>query len=201
MACYRAVGLMNDDMRLMPLGLIAAILGCVLIAPFPSTPGWSMGYLSIYAPYLLLGAFVRLHEIKIVSTLQLIGFGVLTLAINYGLILAHKPSALEMHFGPLACLMFFCAWKMRTHLRAGPFILWLSELTYAVYLFHHWFFDYCRIVLQRSGYNPLTTDLITLAGLLIICTLAVRLVERPGIHLGRYLVKSLLRHKSSQLKN
>ena len=66
-------------------------------------------------------------------------------------------------------------------------MLWLSELTYAIYLFHHWTFDRLRDSAARMGAGPIVAQILGVLSLFMLCVLLVRWVERPGICWGRRL--------------
>ena len=175
------------------LALLFAGLVVLLHAspPFPTHTEWSNGYLSLYLPFLLLGAVWWLFEQRVLGALALALF-VAGLLVLYRLGLqAWAPRWQHAWFAELALALFALLWWLRHRLRAPAWVLGLSELTYAVYLLHTWLFDIGRDALLAAGAGRAAADLAGVAGVLATSWLLVRLVERPGIALGRRLARPL----------
>ena len=103
----------------------------------------------------------------------------------------HKRKHRKRILRAAALALFALLWWLRHRLRAPAWVLGLSELTYAVYLLHTWLFDIGRDALLAAGAGRAAADLAGVAGVLATSWLLVRLVERPGIALGRRLARPL----------
>lgn len=190
MALFKQVGLFKAHLRLLPAGLLGAALTCALVSPVPDTGGWSHGYLTIYGPFLLLGSCFYLFQCGAISLQHLCAGAAIGICINYSLLIKYKPNSVDAHFGALACAVFVSAWLARDRIPRPVIVLFFSELTYAVYLFHNWAFDYFKYAFVKWALmSNLAADICALVALLSLCAIAVRLIERPGIGLGRRLSK------------
>jgi len=102
---------------------------------------------------------------------------------------AWQPRWLHAPFAALAVALFLGLWALRRQLFAPAWVLALSELTYAVYLFHNWLFDALRDGVMRWGVSRVQADLAALMLLGFICWALVRTVERPGMRAGRWVAR------------
>ncbi|HZP65959.1 MAG TPA: acyltransferase [Rudaea sp.] len=190
MAMLRAFDMFGARRNALPIALIAALVGCGLLAPIPATEIWSKGYLTIYAPFLLLGSMAYLFERREIPARVLIAFGALVFVQYYALMLEYQPDLARDTYVFVGCAVFFAAFAARDALRARSGVFLLSELTYAVYLFHNWFFDYMETAYAGRGLAAPFVDLIVCAALFAVCILATVCIEKPFIRLGRRVVKA-----------
>lgn len=160
-----------------------------LIGPFPEFVDWTRGYFTLYAPLLLVGSLFYLFESGTVRWPVLLGFALCTLALHYWGLYRWQPRWLSAHFFELAFFLFALCWGLRQRLPAYRWVLWLSALTYSVYLFHHWFYDWLQAAATGLRLPAAAAAVFALVGLLLVCIIVERLVERPGIRLGRRLVR------------
>jgi peptidoglycan/LPS O-acetylase OafA/YrhL len=187
MAILRAFGFAGVRSPWLPVILGTTLVLAFLLPPIPSGNVWNRGYLSLYFPFLILGALVYLHESAGLSLTLLLGAFGLVLASYWHLVpLVQKP-ALNTHFAVLASALFVAAWAARNAWRPAPWVALLSELTYSVYLFHNWLCDEIQRVLAMVMADGLALEVTTVLVLLAICWTAARLIERPGVRLGRRL--------------
>lgn len=164
----------------------AALLGGLfLLGPWPTHQAWSLGYGSLYFPFLLLGSVVLLYERRVIGRLMLVFFGGLVFAFHYRGLQQWQPRWLDAHFPDLAVGLFLVLWAIRRWLPVRPGILWWSALTYAVYLFHNWLVDWLQAALQHVGMTGRGSLALALALLVLICAGFVRWIEQPGIRNGR----------------
>ncbi|WP_204128532.1 hypothetical protein, partial [Pseudomonas ogarae] len=77
----------------------------------------------------------------------------------------------------------------RRYMKETPAVTLLSGMTYAVYLFHKWLWDYASAALTATGVNILPMQLQILIFVLIFCYVVHKTVEQAGINLGRKLIK------------
>ncbi len=189
MAVLRSTGLAQlARVRWWVLAYLLVVLVLYLAGPLATHSAWSRGYVSLFLPFLLLGSMVRLCEQRAVGWPAWLAFAALVLvAYRWGLH-AWQPRWLHAPFPVLALALFMLLWGARRHLPAPAWVLALSELTYAVYLFHNWLFDVLRDGSVRVfGLGTVSAALAGLAGLLAVCWALVRLVEQPAIRWGRRL--------------
>jgi peptidoglycan/LPS O-acetylase OafA/YrhL len=187
MAVLRSLNLMTNHQKILPYILVATTILCGFIAPIPSADIWSKAYFTIYAPFLLLGSMFYLFERRQIGLAFLLCFIGLVFYQYYSLIAIYQKIWLESHFMILAFLLFFVSWVCRKHLTATPWVRFLSDMTYAVYLFHNWFFDYVEKGLTMLGVLVLNPEVEALIILLLVCLFLTKYIEKPGIRLGRTL--------------
>jgi len=191
MATLSGLNLIHHPRKILPFIFIAMTLVCGFIAPIPSANIWSKGYFTIYSPFLLLGSMFYLLEKKQLSITIVFFFVGLVFYQYYSLISMYQQKWIGTHFAILAFIVFLVSWFFRQYLTAAPWVLLISEMTYAVYLFHNWFFDFTKSGLANINVYVLNPDLQALIVLLPVCFIMVRCVEKPGIRLGRILLTKL----------
>ncbi len=192
MALARQLGLTTQRVQWLPHFLLGVTLLAHLAAPIPWVDIWARGYLTIHGPFLLLGVMFYLYEKRKAGVGWLVLVGVAAYANYYALVAIWQKPWLGAHFAALALLIFVIAFALKDRLSAGPGVLLLSDMTYAVYLFHNWLFDYVKRGMARLGVDLLNADVQAVAVMLLMCYLAMRLVEKPCIRLGRRVVGSVL---------
>ena len=165
--------------------LTLALYAC--LGPWPTHTAWTRGYFTLYFPCLLLGSAIWLGEHGVMRWVGVALLGLLVLLLQYFGLQAWQPVWLDAHFTLLALALFLLLWALRRRLPAPRGVLWLSELTYAVYLFHNWVFDALRDAALGRGLHAAPAQLLALAGLFALCALLTRWVERPAIGLGRWV--------------
>lgn len=162
--------------------VIPAILLCALLPGFPNWSELTYDFLNQSAPFLLLGSIVYLYETKRVP----LYFLAVVTALTYAN-LSYRLSLLEIYnmWGSVAAGCLFClAWMLREKLPQSSLIVWTAGLTYSVYLFHTWGFDYfyARIAVGEPVRSAATLFLLFAA-----CWLLSVIVEKPFTQIGRHL--------------
>ncbi len=190
MAACASAGLMRSTRgRVLSAVFGALIVLLHILPPFPTHTRWALGYLSLYLPFLLLGSIWWLFERHLVKGATLVVY-IVTVLLLYRLGLeAWQPRWQNMWFPELALMLFALAWALRHNLPAPAWVLGLAELTYAVYLLHGWLFDIFRNGLLAVGIGRDGADVAGVVGVLAVSWVLVRLIERPGIRLGRKLAR------------
>ena len=184
-------GFFHKKKRFFTTLVVLVILYLGWLSPIPSSSIWSKGYITIYAPFLLLGTFFYLKETNQISSWVLFGGIVLVLSQYYYLITMQQPRWRHTHFTTLSVFLFFFAWYYRDLFNSYPIILYGSNLTYSVYLFHNWIWDPIKIALARFSIAVLHPDIQALVVLILFCTLMFKVIEKTGIKLGRITIKKL----------
>ncbi|KTC85483.1 acyltransferase family protein [Legionella drozanskii] len=172
----------------LPWVLIITTLALGYIPAFPSG-ALAVGYLNIYGPFLFLGVFFWLYENKQVSFAQMAVFTGFIFIQHWHLIDTISPYWRHDHFAALAFLIFLAVWTLRDKLFFNRVILFISELTYSVYLLHNWLFDHIKQWTIAGGLFH--QNRYALMMLLAISAVLVKAIEKPGIKLGRLLIQHL----------
>jgi peptidoglycan/LPS O-acetylase OafA/YrhL len=178
----------------LPFTLLVVALGA--LPPFTSgVIGWgawpATGNVTLYFPFLLVGSSIYLYERNDLSMPMLLALGCYVYAQFYWLTPKYQPDWMHDHHALIALSIFVAAWLARDHIRAPRLVLFISSLTYSVYLFHHWL---CYIVWKALLQLGLSSPLSALFSFLIligVCIVAMRLVEKPGISIGRRVLRML----------
>lgn len=195
MAMLKAGGFWDKRKHLL---IFVLLITTVLINQLPAFPAGSKtyapnmyivakGYFLIYSPFLFIGTGFWLYEQTIIT------FGwfftlIVAVFMNYfNLIGYYQPSWLPAQFAALGFLLFTVAWIFREKFSSTTAIILCSDLTYSVYLFHKWMFDFFRDSFMKL--LPLTqkSSFLTLAVLFVFCFLLHRVIERPANRLGRIM--------------
>jgi peptidoglycan/LPS O-acetylase OafA/YrhL len=168
----------------LPYGLLAVAPVLALLGPFPHAGAMS-AYFTLYFPFLLIGSMAYLAERQLASWWVFTALSAVVFAQYYWGIWAYQPAWTGAHFAPLAFAIFLCAWLVRGWFRRSALLLVLSDLTFGVYLFHNWLFDYFKRAFVLAGIHVGVAHFLALVPLLIFCYVMVRAVEKPGVRLGR----------------
>lgn len=186
MAGLARSGLLQQPFR-RHLPLIYLGIGAVLtlIPLFPAGEGFTRGYVNIYGPFLLIGSLVYLIE-KDPPSRAFAWLAISAMMLSFFVLMPTiHPYWMESHYAILALVIFVVGWLQRDRFVTGTVAGLLSSLTYAVYLFHNWLWDHLKTLLTTQTWVPGPIVLTTL--LLLICYGLHRVIEIPGIRLGRRL--------------
>lgn len=148
MAILSSLGFIHKYKKILPYIMFAMVVLLGLIAPIPAG-SWAIGYLTIYGPFLFLGSIFYLVEKKEVSYPVLLSFVVVIFYQYFNLIATFQSNWLKANFAVLGFSIFTFCWMLRKYIKVTPGILLFSNLTYAVYLFHNWLFDYIKIAIEK----------------------------------------------------
>ncbi len=194
-SCFsRLVPSFSNRRYWLPFTLIVVALGA--LPPFTSGAiGWgawtAKGNVTLYFPFLLVGASIYLYERNDLSLPLLLAFGSYVYAQFYWLTPKYQPNWMHDHHALIALIIFVVAWLARDHLKAPRLVLFMSSLTYSVYLFHHWLFYIAWKALLGLGLSSPLSALLAFLILFGVCIVAIQLVEKPGISMGRRVLKWL----------
>ena len=188
--------IMPERHKLLPILLFIISIGLYKATPFPNNDLFAKGYLTLYGPFLFVGVMFYLYEIRKVSLGWLVFFMMLVLFQYFKLIAKIYPAWINTHAVILGMLVFIAAWGLRRHLAETRSVLILSNLTYAVYLFHNWLFDIFKnyfLIFQLKH-----ATLFALVVLFIFCYLCNQFIEKPCVKIGRKVSK---RFSQKNVKN
>ena len=191
MAFLNKVNFLHARKNLLPYIFIFSTILCGYIAPIPSIDIWSKGYLTIYGPFLLLGSVIYLLEKKYIGLLPMIILACVVFSNYFRLIAIYQVGWNSSHFAILAFFLFLLCWLSRSKFIISSATILLSDMTYAVYLFHNWFFEYAKHWLHLLKIEIFHPNVQALLLLFLTCFLAVKLIEKPSILFGRKLLNRI----------
>lgn len=161
------------------------------LGPFTLHYGWSNGYVTLYMPFLFFGVVFFLLEKRLCHPVTGIFFLGYTFVSYLILLPKINPSFAQSHFVSLALIVFLTAWCFKKYLQPSYWIILLSDLTYSIYLFHNWLWDYILKHASVFGFGIFLTAALTMICLLIFCYLVNLVIEKPSIRLGVLLSRRL----------
>jgi len=188
MAIFKSSGLMRHQQY---LPTVFAILAAVLYfsPPFPNSPGLTLGYTTLYAPFLFLGSCVYLLETGKANKNVCIAVMIAIVLAFWTMTTKIQPVFNNNNHSMYALLIFFAAWLVREKLQDGPLIRLASNLTYSVYLFHNWAWPYLMDVLSRVGLTVIPLKMQVTIVLLLSCYGLHKTVEEYGLRAGKAAIK------------
>lgn len=198
MGIIKKVGIFDDKKHLLPPIYIVTAILIALFSPLPSAEGWSQGTFSIYSALLFIGSLIYLYEDKTSNLTTIALTSIFILALHYHLMSSYTPQWLNSHFAAIAISIFILSWKLRLKLPIIAPVLFLSDLTYSIYLFHNWPWDSIKSFYEKLSIKVLHPDLQALITIFIISYIMLKLVEKPFIKIGAKMVKGKLILASSQ---
>lgn len=175
--------------------MIVFVLG--LAPPFTNgSIGWggswpATGVVTMYFPFLLVGSLLYLYEQGLVSGKAALALSFLFIAQYFILMPKYQPLWSDDHHAVIALSIFLLFWFFRHAFASGPVLLFLSSLTYSVYLFHNWFFFIARSWLESRSPFPVVVGPLALIGLFLVCVISMYMVEIPGIKIGKALARRM----------
>ena len=158
-------------------------------APFPSWGLYSQASYSIALQFLFLGAVIYLKEKNRISIWFSLLFGGFVFYHFFHLTRLYAAHMLNDHYAVLALFVFIVVWSLRRSLVPNRYILLLSNLTYAVYLFHLPADTVWDLIVAK--YFPSLThsayDLILIGVIIAISYVMTKLIEIPFNKMGHRL--------------
>lgn len=158
--------------------------------PIPDAEGWATGYTSIYMPFIFIGVCFYIYENKQeINISHLIAYTSMLYAIHLISLSENNPALKNSYFSAIAVAIFTLAWIFRNYFSHSRISLIISSLTYSVYLFHNWIWEYLYSFSNNLITPPWAVSLSTVILLFFICFLFHILIEKPFIKLGKYMTK------------
>lgn len=157
----------------------------------PATGDWANGLLSVNTPLILLGSLIYLKEFGKCRTDLFAALTVFLFALHCYLAYSFNPGVLVGNFALKSLFIFMVVWILRKTLPTWAAIIFLSDMAYAVYLFHNWTWNPIKAFLQKFFDPQLYPDIQTLAVVFIVSYVMLLVVERPGIRLGQKAIANL----------
>ena len=185
MAILRASGFWGARKHLLIIVLLITTVLIGQLPAFPDGPNVLKGYFLIYGPFLFIGTGFWLYEQDWINFGWLLTLICTVFANYFYLISSYQPYWLPTQFAVLGFLLFTITWIFRARFQSTTSILLLSDLTYSVYLFHKWMFDYFRDSIIKILPSIQSPDILALMPLFIFCFVLHRIIERPANKFGR----------------
>ncbi|WP_050590251.1 acyltransferase [Pseudomonas sp. URMO17WK12:I12] len=194
MFAMKRVGVFHFQ-KLIPTIYMLAAYGLYKMPPIPSSAVWSFGYLNAYGPFLFIGSMLYLAERRLSSRLICTAASITMLYISMNVIAGYQPNWMGSHYAILALFIFMAALFLRAQFEDSKALRLFSDLTYSVYLFHNWTWDYFAIPIRALGLSGKWEQFGILTTLLLFCYAMHRTIETYGIHLSRPVINLFARLK------
>lgn len=186
------LGFFHPRVKWLPLVLMGIVIVLAWLPPFPvHVYDDANGLLSFNFGFLLLGTIIYLAEQRQIRPIW-VGLYGLVLWGCYFKVYPHTMTTLYVgNLATVGTLVFLFVWLLRRHLPSTPLLLFLSELTYSVYLFHNWSMAEIANWLTpklspiAGRHAVFAVEALTVLILFALCYAAMRLIEKPGIHWGK----------------
>lgn len=163
--------------------------------PFNQVYGWSNGYISMYMPFLFVGSCIYLYEKNIANRYVIFLIGVYTW-LSYLISMPYINITLyKSHFVTVAVILFLAAWIYRRGFKNVTWVVFLSELTYSIYIFHNWMMNYFMDLAALIGLSVIQSNIFSLCFLFVFCTSVHFCVEKFFISIGKRIITSMKSHK------
>lgn len=186
MVMLKATGVLRLE-KLLPAFVFLVSLVVFSLPPFPSSFGWTDGYFNLFFPFLIVGILFYQFENSNLKGLTFHVFSITIFLISLLKIQSLQPRLNGSNFELFAMLTFYVLWYFRSRIRGHFLSRTLSEMTYAVYLFHLWSWSYLGLFVEKYGLPYIPNRLQRLILLFAFCFLAAKTVEKYGIKLGRLI--------------
>lgn len=195
-ALLAGLGFFHRRVKTLPLVLSAIVILLAWLPPFPvHVYDDANGLLSFNFGFLLLGTMLYVTEHR---QTRPIWMGVYLLVLGYCYYRIFPRTMPVLYPGNMALvgmLVFAAIWCMRNRLPTTAWVLFFSELTYSVYLFHNWSMapiaDWlgAHLGLGSGRSAVVIVETLTVLVLFAICYGVMRLIEKPGIRWGKIVAK------------
>jgi peptidoglycan/LPS O-acetylase OafA/YrhL len=195
-AILAGLGFFYRRVQYLPLILIGIVLVLAWLPPFPiHVYDDANGLLSFNFGFLLLGTMIYLTEHGKTRPIWLIAYLLVLGVCYYRVFPRTMPALYPGNLALVGSLVFMTVWLLRRRLAATALVLFFSDLTYSVYLFHNWSMapiaDWlsAHLGLGSGRASVYLVECLTLLTLFAICYTMMRLIEKPGIGWGKIVTR------------
>lgn len=184
MALIKKTGAL-DRPKVMPVvyTVLAAIL--FVMPLLPARGSWNFGYVNAYTLFLLIGSMFYLAEQRLANITICISASSALLVLFLVKTAETHPFWKDSNFAIIATIIFGISLLYRSEFKYNRTVGVFSNLTFSVYLFHNWLWEYIAIPVSALGATGLTKDALIILPLFSICYLLHMSVERRFTALGR----------------
>lgn len=184
--------IINSDRFTLVVMMILTFLVQIL-GPFPQGTGLNHGYFTLYFPFLFFGSAIYLYEKSVEIRPYCVALCFYILASYLIILPSVNKSFIGSNFLVCGIALFMVCYFVRDRLPRYGFVTFLSGLTYTVYLFHNWIWDYIGVFLVGFIGSPTIVNCTVPFLLFLICYVAHKTVELPGIKLGNWFINRYLK--------
>ena len=194
MGCVRKCGILPHG-NLLSMLLLLLTYALMSLPPFPASQDFHNAYFSTYTPFLFMGVIVYLLEKRIVNSSLAIICLLAMFFMHIHLIELYNKGWGRFNYAAIGTIIFIASWRLREYMKPKYVFLLLSELTYAIYLFHNWMWEYIHVLVRYIGISLIPDSLQILILLMIFCYVANKIIERKGVFLGKFVSARILTAK------
>lgn len=165
------------------------IISLQFFGPFSINPVLSKGYITLYMPFLFMGACFYLHEKYRLGGVIMLG---LYIVVSYLVFLPRvNPHFINSNFAVYGCLVFFMCWVYREKNGNSIFLVFFSDLTYSIYLLHNWLWVYIDLYFVKPESSMFSDKVKTAVVLFVVCALVHELYEKRFVKIGSVVSRGL----------
>jgi peptidoglycan/LPS O-acetylase OafA/YrhL len=189
MLALKLMGFFNARRQALPWILVIAALSANYFSPFPAWIDITKASYSIAFQFLFLGCVIYLYDIKKVNWIFLTFFITLSFYDTYHLINLYQSDYKNDVYPVLAFGVFVVVWLLRDCLKINPYVVFLSNLTFAVYVLHTTVLGILELCDSKYLHIPSKVffDTVLMIVLILVCYLLHRWVEKPFNKMGQKL--------------
>lgn len=191
MGLVKKAGIINKGNVLTVLLLVVSFF-ISSINPFPVANDFHNAYFTLYTPFLFIGVVVYLVEHKLVNRVIALASIVIMFYLHLSLIEKINPFWGQYNYAFTGVIIFLVSWLFRDKFVESKACNLLSEMTYAVYLFHNWIWYTLSLVVSKLQIPYINSNIQILTLLFIVCYFAHKTVERKGVLIGKTLLRKAL---------
>jgi len=188
MATFKSAGLFASQ-KLLPLVYLVVSIALYVAPAFPGAGHWNAAYVNAYSLFLFIGALIYLSQQALASRAVCILVGSMLLLMFLIKISEFQPNWKESNYAIFSLALFLGALHYAPRLKDGFVIRILSDLTYSVYLFHNWIWQYIEKPVSNLGLNNIYSKLVIASILFVICYVLHNTVEKFGLAAGKIAIK------------
>lgn len=190
MASTKTLGAFSRQTTL-PLVYMAIAIVLYASPAFPSIGHWNAAYVNSYSLFLLLGSTIYLIEKRYANVGICIAASATCLILFLIKIAEVQPGWKDSHYAVIALAIFLSALYLGPKLKDSRALRLTSDLTFSIYLFHNWLWDYILLPASKTGLQGLPLKLLVVAVLFVACYAFHLTVERAGLKLGRIVLNKM----------
>lgn len=191
MGLVKKAGIINKGNILTALLLVVSFF-ISSINPFPVANDFHNAYFTLYTPFLFIGVVVYLAEYNLVNRMIALTSIVTMFYLHLSLIEKINPFWGQYNYAFTGTVIFLSSCFFKDKFIESKTCNLLSEMTYAVYLFHNWIWYTLSLVIGKIGFPYINNNIQILLLLFIVCYFAHKTVEKRGVLIGKTLLRKKL---------
>lgn len=192
MGVLRGINITNKGNVLIGIFVITTFV-LFEMPPFPLSINFHNAYLTIYIPFLFIGAAIFCLEKNVANPLFAVISILSMFCMHLILIERYSPAWGRFNYAFIGTAIFLSSWLLRKYFVQTKWCSFFAELTYAIYLFHKWIWDFLSLTVKKLDFSLLNSNVQIIVLLITICTISNRLIEVRGVRVGKYLTSRLFK--------